>query len=468
MNLWPLWIRRINAGYAIAFILLIVCFVLTTAISTRFATQSNLISGTDTTLNRLDELLTSLKSAQASWGEYTLTKSYKSLNQFYNKRQKIDSLFGQIHQFSSISAEQKQSLDTLGTLLHNLFIQAIEAPELQYRKNAAKLLDTLKKNSVRNSLFVDSITSIIHAMQERVQDKVGAKKQSLDSLSTLLKVLGYCMLAIALFLAVYMIVIYNRELRAKKKARGEANDYHQQLEARIEQLTIMNKEITRLKSMEKFTALGRVATIIAHDIKNPLTNINLATDQLSDEIQNEDLKLYLTIIKRNSGRINDNINHFLNVTAFTALNAHNISVNRLLDEVLLEAEDRIRLEDITIEKDYDEEICDIKVDMGKIKTAFLNIILNAIDAMEAGEGILKVKTFSRKNKCVVVIEDNGSGMDKDTASKVFDPYYTTKTVKGSGLGLAQSQNIILNHEGNIEVESKLGEGTKFIVTLDLA
>ena len=468
MNLWTKWAKRMNAGYCIAFLLLILCFVLTQIISTNFTTQSNIISGTDTTLDQLDEMLTNLKSAQVSWGEYALTKNYKSLNQYYATRKKIDSLFGEIYQFSPVSSQQKNSLDTLGSLLGSLFSESNNNPVLLYRKNAGRLLDSLKHKSAHNALFVDSITSIIRSMQQEAQNKAGAQKQSLDTLSDLLKILGYSMMTIALFLAIHMLIIYNRERTAKRIARGEAKQYHQQLEARIDELTEVNKEIVRLKSMEKFTALGRVAMIIAHDIKNPLTNINLATTQIRDELQQEDLNLYLDIIKRNSDKINEHINHFLNVTAFTALNTRNVSVNKLLDEILAEAADRINLEKISVVRKYTEDICDIVVDAGKIKTAFLNLVFNAIDAMETGKGVLTVQTLSKADTCIVVIADNGVGMDEETMAKVFEPYYTTKTHKGSGLGLAQTQNIILNHDGNIEVESKLGEGTRFIVTLNFA
>lgn len=468
MNLFTRWIKRINAGYVIAFTLLILGFVLTTVVNTRFSSQSGVISETDSTLDRLALMLTSLKSAQVSLGEYSLTKSYKSLNQYYDKRQKIDSLFSEIYHIPSVTAEQKSSMDTLGLLLNNLFANNSLNSQSQYRNNAARLLDSLKQNSIHNSQLVDSITEIIHVMQKGVQDKAVVKKKNLESLTMALKIIGLGMLLIALILAIHMLFIYNKERTAKRKARKEANEYHDQLEARVVELTKMNKEIIRLKSLEKFTTLGRVATSIAHDIKNPLTNINLATAQLNEDIRKEELKSFLAIIKRNSDKINEQVNHFLNVTAFATLQMQRISVNSLMDEILTETGDRINLEDIKVEKIYSKDICDVKVDIGKIKTALLNIVLNAIDAMEPGKGILKIHTMGKEDRCVVVIEDNGSGMDEETASKIFEPYYTTKKYTGSGLGLAHSQNIILNHNGNIEVESQPGVGTRFIVTLDFA
>jgi len=123
------------------------------------------------------------------------------------------------------------------------------------------------------------------------------------------------------------------------------------------------------------------------------------------------------------------------------------------------------LKKISVEKKYAMEISDITADKEKLKIAFLNIIVNAVEAMPVEKGLLGLKTHSSENKCVITITDNGSGMDEETLSKLFEPYFTNKS-KGNGLGLTNSQNIILNHKGSIEVESELGIGTSFIIFLD--
>lgn len=468
MPLITKWINHINWGYATAFMLLIGGFVLSTFVSANLYTLSNSISEKDSTINHLTELLTSLKSAQVSWGQYSLTKNYKSLTQYYNKSKEIDSLFISIYNSSSISEQQKDRLDTLRILLSVLFSKDSLNPVLRYRRNAGRLLDSLQNMTVRNSSLVDSITSVITDIHEKMQSKANERKDTLNSWSSYLKILGYFLLGVALFLSIHMLIIYNRERGAKNIAKGQAENYHRQLEARIQELTKINKEILRLKSLEKYTALGRVATTIAHDIKNPLTSINMALAELEDETQTADRKTYFDIIKRNCERIKDQINHFLNVTAFIKLNTQPVSINHLLDDVLQEAADRINLGNIVVEKHYTKGLDKIAVDPERIKIAFLNLVTNAIEAMEANQNLLKITTLNKENKCVIIIEDNGNGMDEETSSKIFEPYYTTKLKNGSGLGLAQTQNIILNHNGNIEVESKRGDGTRFIVTLNFA
>ena len=94
-------------------------------------------------------------------------------------------------------------------------------------------------------------------------------------------------------------------------------------------------------------------------------------------------------------------------------------------------------------------------------------MVNAIEAMEPGKGMLQMATRGEDNKCVVELKDNGSGMTDDQLNRLFEPYFTTKS-KGNGLGLTNTQNIILNHDGSIYVSSKPGSGTCFTVKFDFA
>jgi len=125
------------------------------------------------------------------------------------------------------------------------------------------------------------------------------------------------------------------------------------------------------------------------------------------------------------------------------------------------------LNNITVVKEYSPDICEIAVDIERMKIAFLNIVVNAIEAMEPGKGVIVITTVSKAEKCVIEITDNGSGMDSETLAKLFEPYYSKKT-KGNGLGLTNTENIILSHKGSIHVESILGKGTRFIITLNFA
>jgi signal transduction histidine kinase len=95
----------------------------------------------------------------------------------------------------------------------------------------------------------------------------------------------------------------------------------------------------------------------------------------------------------------------------------------------------------------------------------LNIIVNALEAMEPGKGVIQLRTYAANHKCFISISDNGPGIDEEALSKVFEPYYTSKQA-GTGLGLTSTQNIILNHNGVITLESKKGEGAAFTIQLE--
>jgi signal transduction histidine kinase len=185
----------------------------------------------------------------------------------------------------------------------------------------------------------------------------------------------------------------------------------------------MEAKLRELKSMEKFTATGRVARTIAHEVRNPLTNISLAAEQLQElTIQNNESSMLLDMIGRNSIRINQLVSDLLNATKIIELNIRPVNINKILDETLEMAADRLDLSQVKVEKNYATDVCHVAVDEEKIKIAFLNIIVNAIEAMEKSKGILFLRTKNGGDTCIIEIEDNGNGMDEDTLQKLFEPY----------------------------------------------
>jgi len=160
------------------------------------------------------------------------------------------------------------------------------------------------------------------------------------------------------------------------------------------------------------------------------------------------------------------ISDLLNSTRISELKYIESSINDVLDSSFEFASDRIELKQIKVIKDYGKDICPILVDQEKIKIAFLNIIVNAIEAMD-DHGTLHLSTETRNNRCVAKISDNGRGLAKEDVARLFEPYFTTKE-KGTGLGLTNTQNIILAHNGSISVESELGKGTTFTISFDFA
>lgn len=361
---------------------------------------------------------------------------------------------------------QQQRLKRLDTLIKRKFeiaessLSMLNSDTLVTNSSIEELTNISKKNS-------DSVRNIIGLMQNRENELARQRSLAVSSSATAIKIVNLTSLAVAILLVIYSVVTFNVENKAKQEADSRAAGYRRQLEERVIELNRLNKEMEELKNLEKLAITGRIARAIAHEVRNPLTNIGLAGEQIRTQVNVEDdTSDLLDMINRNVNRINQLITDLLESSKFSELNHETVSVNKVLDEALDLAMDRIQLKKIAVEKKYSGKIPDVSVDIEKMKIAFLNIILNAIEAMPEETGKLILKTEERANKCIITITDNGIGMDKETISKLYEPYFTNK-LKGNGLGLTNTQNIILNHKGTVDVKSQLGKGSSFIISLNL-
>lgn len=220
---------------------------------------------------------------------------------------------------------------------------------------------------------------------------------------------------------------------------------------------------------EKLDFTGRMARMIAHEVRNPLTNVNLAIAQLRNEPDPdpESREYYFDVIRRNCERINILISQLMSSTISEFLQLKEHSLNDILDESLRLADDRITLNEIRVIREYTDASCNVLLDAEKMKIALLNIIINAIEAMSPGTGVLTLQTSVAAGKAFVIVTDNGKGISKSDTRKLFEPFYTDKP-GGSGLGLTSAHNIIYNHKGKISVSSQRGRGTAFVIEFALA
>ncbi len=231
----------------------------------------------------------------------------------------------------------------------------------------------------------------------------------------------------------------------------------------ISERNIVQQEMIR---MEKLSMTGNIARSIAHEIRNPLTNINLALEQFATELPKDDtLDIYFNIIRRNTHRINQLITEMLNSSKPSQLNLEKQYLHDVLDRTVKLAKDRSKLMDVKLTLQYDKALEPLMVDKEKLAIAFLNIVTNAIEAVEAGKGHIYIETRQQQNKQYVVISDNGAGIAKDNLTKLFDAFHTGKR-GGMGLGLTSTQNVINAHKAKILVESVIGEGTVFTIIFD--
>ncbi len=233
-------------------------------------------------------------------------------------------------------------------------------------------------------------------------------------------------------------------------------------------------EITALKKAEKITLVlekmnmaSRMVRTMAHEIRNPLNNVLLSVEYLSTMYDNEEYNNYLDIIKRNGKRIGDQITELMNSSRPTEITVERRSLQSILNESIEAATDRISLHNIQLQRDYIADEAWIMADYDKLKIAFLNIIINAVESMQKGEGALSVSIQRTEMQYVVGIQDNGCGISNDNMMKLFEPYFTTKP-NGSGLGLASVLNILKSHNATIDVDTQVKKGTIFKLFFDKA
>lgn len=463
---------KIRSGYGIAFLLLLISYFLIFFTSQKLAKETKWVTHSHTVINNLETIKSEITSAETGVRGYVITNQDRFLQPYNTSSKNVIPLFDGLRKLAADNKDHQRKLDILGPLLKER-LKLLSNKITNFRTAGFTITEEMKMGREKSINVMDSIGLIINEMKAGEVTLMQERQEKLQGFFNGARIITITSLVIALITIFYSIVTYNREYKAKQKADENAKLYRAELEAKVDELKKLNIELEELRSIEKFAATGRIARTMAHEVRNPLTNISLATEQLKDvTTQNEESAVLLTMITRNANRINELVSDLLNSTRFQQLEFEKIGVNQLIDKALELANDRIELNHIKVEKQYAKDACEISADKEKMKVAILNIIVNAIEAMEKHngmekEGILRLKTFREDDKCLLEIRDNGVGMNEDTLQKIFEPYFTNKN-KGNGLGLTAVQNTILNHKGTIKVSSKPGEGTAFTITLNPA
>jgi PAS domain S-box-containing protein len=250
-------------------------------------------------------------------------------------------------------------------------------------------------------------------------------------------------------------------ISATKEKSVDDRTYYQGL---IHDITLIKKAERAAMRAEKLAATGRLVRTLAHEVRNPINNINLACEHLRTTDASEENELYFDIIYRNSNRINELIKELLNSSKPAEMQLKDSILQSVIDEIIIAARDRINLKNIVLQVDYPSEIINVYCDFEKMVIALLNILINAVEAVEENTGRIFIRIKKDREHAIIEISDNGSGIDEENIPRLFEPYYTSKR-NGIGLGLASTLNIIQAHNGSIEVTSEINKSTNFTVTL---
>jgi len=238
----------------------------------------------------------------------------------------------------------------------------------------------------------------------------------------------------------------------------------------LTQRLLMERKLRQIEKQllqsEKLAAMGRLTSQIAHELNNPLYGIMNTMELLKTEISPENKRRkFLDMALSETIRLSDLLRKMLSLSKPDQKERKPVDINEILDEILLLHDKQLQERNIRISSTFSPGLGEVYASKDQLRQVFLNMISNSRDAMPKG-GTFFVKTKPGKDNVYIEISDTGTGVKEERLGKIFDAFYTTKdSVKGVGLGLSVCYGIIREHGGNIKVESKLGSGTIFIITL---
>jgi two-component system, NtrC family, sensor kinase len=227
----------------------------------------------------------------------------------------------------------------------------------------------------------------------------------------------------------------------------------------------------QLSQADKLSSIGLLAAGVAHEVNTPLAVISSYAQMLAKQVQNEPQKsALLEKITRQTFRASEIVNNLLNFSRTSGTEFGSVDVNKIILDTLALLEHQFKTSRIQIEKELGAHVPPISGNAGRLQQVFLNLFLNAKDAMGTG-GTLKIAT-SNGDAVSVMVADSGSGIAPEHIHRIYDPFFTTKTARegqprGTGLGLSVTYGIIQEHAGKIRVESRAGEGTTFYLDFPL-
>jgi PAS domain S-box-containing protein len=225
----------------------------------------------------------------------------------------------------------------------------------------------------------------------------------------------------------------------------------------------------RLVQADKLSSIGLLAAGVAHEVNTPLAVISTYAQMLAKQVSDDSQKSQiLDKIAKQTFRASEIVNSLLNFSRTSTTSFGEVSINRVIQETLSLLDHQLQKSGIQVKTDFDSGLASVHGNAGKLQQVFLNLFLNARDAMPGG-GILEVKTWTEDSSAKVEVADTGSGIAPEHLNRIYDPFFTTKAArKGTGLGLSVTYGIIQEHGGSIEVSNRRSGGARFRVDLPLS
>lgn len=286
---------------------------------------------------------------------------------------------------------------------------------------------------------------------------------------------------LCLIVAVFLVYNVNRPLRYIARAivkitkgdytrippLGTGDEFGDLVNSLNHMINELNKRSDQLVQSEKMASLGTLTSGVAHELNNPLNNISTSLQILLEEIEEGDMEYKKTLLVESEKQVDkarDIVKSLLEFSRESMFRTEHAHIKTLVEKTIVLLKSEIP-GNVDLNIDIPEDLTAI-IDIHRIQQVLINLILNAIQAVENG-GRLTVRAFPSENDEICVqVEDTGKGIPDENLHKIFDPFFTTKDVgEGSGLGLSVSHGIIEKHGGRIEVSSEVGKGTTFGIYL---
>jgi PAS domain S-box-containing protein len=225
----------------------------------------------------------------------------------------------------------------------------------------------------------------------------------------------------------------------------------------------------RLVQADKLSSIGLLAAGVAHEVNTPLAVISTYAQMLAKQVADDTQKsVILDKIAKQTFRASEIVNSLLNFSRTSSTSFGEVKLNRVIQETLSLLEHQLQKVGIQVNTEFDAVLGPVHGNAGKLQQVFLNLILNARDAMRSG-GAIEVRTWQEGTHACIEVADSGTGIAPEHLHRVYDPFFTTKPARqGTGLGLAVTYGIIQEHGGSIEVTNRPGGGAQFRIELPLA
>jgi len=383
----------------------------------------------------------------------------------------------------------------LGDVVGTAEIDSINFHLGQYENYANGLIAKAQIPEFKNSdEFQTMAQSLRHHGAQTLELSLDVSRKERQMISAITRramrihfVLMGILLLLSVFVAVHIyrhiILRLNRLLDATQRfASGDflpitpKRKYRDEFSHLVIALNHMMYELDRrqilLVESHKLRAIGNLTAGVAHELNNPLNNIILTSEVLKDsyrELSDEELKDMVDDLVTEGERAQRVVKNLLDFARESETKTEYFHIDQLIDETLQLARNQIKISKIKLEAQVDKNLPPLYGDRELLKQVFLNLFINAIDAMPDG-GALSVHAEEEKQTgfMAIQISDTGCGIPNHILGSIFNPFFTTKhTGKGTGLGLAVSRGIIEKHGGDIEVESRVDEGARFTVHLPI-